>query len=280
MPRGRAACRDRPEPSDDAPGARFLPCRHHPAGTGGRQAVKFPFWAQIPVDLQHPAHAQAPGPALVRLVARLAGAQAPPPPDALAARLGGWIGWPQAVALASALDVPRGRASPDVAATDDGTDDCLALRSSLLRIIERDRAFAADPAGDPGAAFYRQRYTALQQVMGADVDLLRRRLRHQLGQHGAALARLAAVDAALEQAVGERERSLLSMLPACVAAHFERLRADDATTAHAPSTAPRAWLALFQRDMKQLLVAELDVRLQPARGLLGALRTRPDPHAP
>jgi len=45
----------------------------------------------------------------------------------------------------------------------------------------------------------------------------------------------------------------------------------------APSTAapvtPGAWLDVFRKDMRSVLLAELDVRLQPVEGLLAALRT-------
>lgn len=46
----------------------------------------------------------------------------------------------------------------------------------------------------------------------------------------------------------------------------------------APGTAapvtPGAWLDVFRKDMRSVLLAELDVRLQPVEGLLAALRTR------
>ncbi|MBT2789711.1 DUF3348 domain-containing protein [Paraburkholderia strydomiana] len=44
------------------------------------------------------------------------------------------------------------------------------------------------------------------------------------------------------------------------------------TPAHA--VAPNAWLDVFRKDMQSVLLAELDVRLQPVEGLLAALRTR------
>lgn len=43
--------------------------------------------------------------------------------------------------------------------------------------------------------------------------------------------------------------------------------------AAAPVT-PGAWLDVFRKDMRSVLLAELDVRLQPVEGLLAALRTR------
>ncbi|KAE8755722.1 DUF3348 family protein, partial [Paraburkholderia madseniana] len=36
---------------------------------------------------------------------------------------------------------------------------------------------------------------------------------------------------------------------------------------------PGTWLNTFRKDMQSVLLAELDVRLQPVEGLLAALRT-------
>jgi hypothetical protein len=48
----------------------------------------------------------------------------------------------------------------------------------------------------------------------------------------------------------------------------------DAAPRPAHAVAPNAWLDVFRKDMQSVLVAELDVRLQPVEGLLAALRTR------
>ena len=55
----------------------------------------------------------------------------------------------------------------------------------------------------------------------------------------------------------------------------ERLRqAGQATLAanDAQDDTPGAWLDVFRKDMRSVLLAELDVRLQPVEGLLAALR--------
>jgi hypothetical protein len=48
----------------------------------------------------------------------------------------------------------------------------------------------------------------------------------------------------------------------------------DAAPRPAHAVAPNAWLDVFRKDMQSVLLAELDVRLQPVEGLLAALRTR------
>ncbi|WP_287814619.1 DUF3348 family protein, partial [Achromobacter sp.] len=40
-----------------------------------------------------------------------------------------------------------------------------------------------------------------------------------------------------------------------------------------PAPTPGAWLETFRKDMRSVLLAELDVRLQPVEGLLATLRT-------
>jgi hypothetical protein len=89
-------------------------------------------------------------------------------------------------------------------------------------------------------------------------------------------------------------------VPVLLAGHFERLRAAEQATlaaaeagesaesaesadgagSNAASSAasnpaaptPGAWLHVFRKDMQSVLLAELDVRLQPVEGLLAALR--------
>jgi hypothetical protein len=50
--------------------------------------------------------------------------------------------------------------------------------------------------------------------------------------------------------------------------------APKASLKRAQAVAPGAWLDAFRKDMQSVLLAELDVRLQPVEGLLAALRTR------
>jgi hypothetical protein len=129
---------------------------------------------------------------------------------------------------------------------------------------------------------YRWRYRAKQQAMEASIGPLRGRLRATLAARSPALARLAAVDAVMEHALGARERSLLSTVPVLLQKHFERLRQADRATlgdTQAPGESdngvpPGGWLDLFCQDMHGVLLAELDIRLQPVEGLLEALRTK------
>lgn len=226
-----------------------------------------------------PLRAQGDGPALIRLLARMGGVAPAPPPPSLSSRLAQWIDWREAVALSEALE-PRAMPGADADEPVDDAADCARVRAALAEGIRADRAFQPAAAPPDDAAFYRQRYVALQHLMAAEAALLRKRLRARLARR--ALQDLAEMDAVMEQALARQERLLLAGVPDLLARHFDALRGPPATGGSArPTTAAPPWLDRFRRDMQALLLAELDFRLQPVEGLLAALR--PDTrgsHAP
>ena len=189
---------------------------------------------------QVPQRSALSGPALVRLLARLADVDAAESRQSLSERLSQWLAWTDAIALSSALNgnppaVAAGARSFGQA--DD--DECARVRRSLASAIAGDSVFAAPRRRGPGLlpaqrvvvetpadyAVFRQRYLALQQSMETAIGTLRGRLRALLAARTPALARLAVVDAVMERALGERERILLAAVPGLLSGHFERLRA-------------------------------------------------------
>lgn len=241
--------------------------------------------------LQAPQRTALSGPELVRLLARFAQVDVPEPRQSLSDRLSQWLGWTDAIALSSAL-TGAPPAVPAGARTFGSAEEaeCARVRTSLVNTISGDSAFVtatrrgsahvAAPAAPPAAvdyALFRQRYQAMQQSMETGVGNLRGRLRALLAARTPAMGRLAVLDAVMERALAERERGLLASLPVLLAGHFERLRdaGQQAEAAEPPVPgAPGAWLDVFRKDMRSVLLAELDVRLQPVEGLLAALRTR------
>lgn len=209
-------------------------------------------------------------------------------------RLGHWLDFSDAIALFSALGgstgAPRG-----------GTPvEAQALQAEFARV----RATLADSihvngvlgpgkariklpapgwhASIDGAADYlpyHRYYLAHQRDMGAAIAPLRAAVRAAVAAQSPAHKRLAALDGVMEQALGNRERTLLTGVPALLARHFDRLHQahraarGDAAGPDDPDgwLQPGAWLATFCKDMKTLLLAELDLRLQPVAGLLDAL---------
>lgn len=159
---------------------------------------------------------------------------------------------------------------------------------------------------------FRQRYLSLQHTMETSIGNLRSRLRGMVAARNGEWTRLAVVDAIMDRALLPKERALLGAIPKLLQAHFDRLRkaeeaalaqaaeqvqaepgvpADAAANVQGDSEAPAidaapggtappalaitagAWLDTFRADMRAVLLAELDVRLQPVEGLLAALRT-------
>jgi len=234
------------------------------------------------------------GPTLVRLLARFGDAEVPEPRQSISDHLSQWLGWTDAIALSTALSVqtPAGEPAARVGASAEQSQS-ERVRAALRKAISGEGASARrdgrrTPAAsaqaqanvEPDFADFRQRYLALQQAMETDIGTLRVRLRAALAARAPALARLATVDAVMEQALGARERSLLAGVPALLGAHFERLRAAAAAAGAASAAesaaecaAPHAWLAGFRKDMQSVLLAELEIRFQPVEGLLAALRT-------
>ncbi len=242
--------------------------------------------------MEAPRRATVRGPTFIRSLARLTAADLPQPTRSLSDQLSLWIDWTHAVALSTALD-----GKPPVAVLDERTltrideDECVRVRNALAQAIAGDRAFGSRPSGSGLSAaeqafaeesldypFYRQRYLAMQQGIEAGVGRLRERLRARLALRSDGLERLAAVDTVMERALSRRERTLWSAGPVLLGQHFERLRqaaADAQTSGDTSAAASDVWLEAFRNDMHKVLLAELDVRLQPAQGLLAALCTSP-----
>ncbi|QFS40160.1 DUF3348 domain-containing protein [Burkholderia cepacia] len=261
--------------------------------------------------VQAPPRPPLSGPALVRLLARLADADVAESRQTLSDRLSQWLGWTDAITLSSALNA----SPPGVAAGVRGYDaerDCARVRHELAQAITatnrpRARRRPCDPpppaADTADFADFRQRYLSLQQDMETAIGQLRGRLRVALAACSSGMARLATLDAIMERVLGARERSLLSAVPALLGTRFGRLRdaerqaladaeaaaaaaaesaaaadpADDgAAIVNSPAVAaivPGAWLDTFRDEMQSILLAELEVRFQTVDGLLAALRT-------
>jgi hypothetical protein len=242
---------------------------------------------------------------LVRLLADCARAQGSAPAvgaDAtptFAERLSPWLDWTDAIALSAALS--RGAAAaaqphPGGASGAGSVIDVVTrVRADLAGSIGADTLFSADAQGKaaqlPAAGVadfspYRRCCQVHQRAMEARIGPLRAQVRSALSALSPALGRVAALDAALDQALAARERHLLAKVPALLEQRFRRLgsrgrtgHGDDAATAGGqglePSRSgqqPAVWLADFGRDMQAVLLAELDLRLQPVEGMVDAFR--------
>ena len=233
--------------------------------------------------VQAPQRTSVRGPTFIRLLARLTDVDVSPSRQSLSDRLGQWLDWTHAVALSTSLDGKPSAVGFDVPTFGSAEEnECARVRASLVSTIAGDRAFAKEGGANEAVDYsvFRQRYLAIQRSMQAATGNLRGRLRDMLAQRTVDMARLAAVDAVMERALGSREHTLLAHVPVLLGDHFERLRqaeqkmlADAQVSKDAPAIAPGAWLDVFRKDVQSVLLAELDVRFHPVEGLLAALRT-------
>lgn len=227
------------------------------------------------------------GSAFIRLLAALNDAAAPASQDAFATGMSRWFDWTDAISLSAALDSPaEAGIGASAAAVRADEREVARVRSALLKTLvqagagTRRPARAEPAAADPGPddfAPHRERYLAGQRAMETNIAPLRRRVRSTLAGASPAMARLAAVDAVMEQVVGERERVLLATVATRLGQRFETLR-ELRETPDDPDTPPRpaGWPETFRQEMQDVLLAELDFRMQPVEGLLEALRRHTD----
>lgn len=214
----------------------------------------------------------APPPAAEPLARLLMQWGVPPVPSRpVAERLGGWLGWADAIGLSQVLaTAPAATANAAAGRTArDWADAALDRLQADLQNAFDDALLALEsaqptPEGVPLAdllAPYRLHHSQQQRAMAARVATLRERLRPQMAEACGALARLAQLDVLFERALVEQEKQALAGLPALLTRRAETHHAAD----------PRHWRRRFWADLQRALRAELDLRLQPVLGLIEAL---------
>lgn len=138
-------------------------------------------------------------------------------------------------------------------------------------------ALSGGEAPEPKTAFapYRRFVAAHQRQMESTLRSLRALLRQQLSQRGGHGQQLAALDAAFESILAEREATLLMQTTKLLEKRFvQTLKAQLQAPAQLQVMAQVNPLTLHQnlrQTLRLALLAELDTRLQPTLGLLEAL---------
>lgn len=125
---------------------------------------------------------------------------------------------------------------------------------------------------------YGRFYEAHQRDMEMTIQPLRVNVRAALAKASSKLRTLAEQDAMFEKILRARERQLLSKVPALLRKRFNQLFAAhqqklvDTQQSDKPGgwTQAGGWLARFCSDMQMLLLAEMELRLQPTMGLMDA----------
>lgn len=174
-----------------------------------------------------------------------------------------WVGWADAIALSGALERSLGAGGTNVPEFD-ARAECDRVRASVAQTLARDVA-AMD--ADIGYSLLRRRYVAHQQMLEEKVDELRDRVRAALAAKTPELARLATVDAVMARALSVQERRLLASIPGLMEKHCRRMREEGGDESEGNAD----WVNVFRQDMHAVLLAELDLRMQPVEGLIEAL---------
>lgn len=237
---------------------------------------------------------------LIRLLADLAVVDDARMPQDFAARLGEWLDVGDAITLSAALNcsvrglVPPGEPAGVAAAL---SAELARLRTAQTETITTDGVFktgkvriklptpatGASPESAAEFAPWHRYYQAHQRDMESNIGLLRNQVRAALSNFSPALRQIAELDAAFVKVLSDRERSLLAMVPSLLEKRFGQLRrAHLAALAARSATAdisaddpnqwlqPGGWLTAFYRELQRVLLAEMDLRLQPVIGLIEA----------
>jgi hypothetical protein len=206
--------------------------------------------------------------------------------------LGQWMHFTDAITVSSVLD--SGMANMSVQSPLERE----ATGARLLAQFERSRALMVNsitkscaPTGgnthiklplpldaEVSYAPYRRFYEAHQRDMELSIEPLRVNLRDALAKASPRLRKLAELDAVMDKFLREREGQLLARVPVLLkksfdtqyTAHREQLAASGQADNPAAWMLSGGWLARFCQHLQALLLAELELRLQPSTGLLEA----------
>lgn len=185
-----------------------------------------------------------------------------------AAELSLWLGPFDAMTLHAAHQAMKAAASEKLPPSRKASSGNLEAEFRRVRSVLVSGMRAQGEAADTDFASYRQRYLAQQRRMELAVETLRDHVRQVLSQTSVRLRQLAALDAALEKTLGVREKVLLSKLPALLGRRFEHLK--KTVGDGLDGAQPQRWLDVFGQDVEDLLLAELNFRLEPVAGLVEA----------
>jgi hypothetical protein len=136
-----------------------------------------------------------------------------------------------------------------------------------LAAFQKQVAAVAAPEPVVDFALHRQRYLDQQRKMELMIGPLRAHVQQALSVASPELRQLAELDAMWEQMLEVREQKLLAGVPAMLKQRFEQLR-----KTHQDDAAPNQWLEAFGHELQEVLLAELDTRLQPVLGLIEAFK--------
>ena len=206
-----------------------------------------------------------------------------------AERLGGLIDLSDSISLStahgglSAMAVPAPSADGKAAAGEYLRQEFLDTHTSAVQFIIK--SFVADgaanwlklPSEETSIASiakydpYLQFYSAHQREMDFKVKRLRADVRTTISDLSPKLAQLSTLDEALEKTLSTHSRKLFAGVPRLLEQRFHFLLVESES-----SSLGVANLGDFYKEMQGLLLAELEIRLQPVLGLIEALNEEID----
>jgi len=234
---------------------------------------------------------------LLRTLADLSLLDVAEPGTAFAEKLGLWVNFTDAITLSAVHNASGASSSAHTLAVKPAAAAALGRvfarsRDELVHSItgsasakggkkgielpmpEVDTSLQPEPVYEP----YRRYYLAQQREMELKLLPLRTHVRGVLGKASPKLRKLAELDAAMDGILGERESKLLATVPVLLEKRFRQLQNSHRQKLMATQQADSpdrwmqagGWLAEFCQEMQTVLLAELDVRLQPSLGLMEA----------
>jgi hypothetical protein len=134
---------------------------------------------------------------------------------------------------------------------------------------------------------YGRFYEAHARDMEMTLQPLRVNVRAAVAKASPKLRKLAELDAMFDTILRARERQLLSKVPTLLKKRFDQLfrahqqKLIDAQQSDKPGgwTQAGGWLARFCNDMQMLLLAEMELRLEPTMGLIEAFNVEDEKRA-
>lgn len=114
---------------------------------------------------------------------------------------------------------------------------------------------------------YKNFYQAQQTEMSAKIQGLRSYVRETLSGSNLSMAKLSLLDQTLEDTIGLPLRSGLSVVSKVISTHSQKIQMSLSQLAE---TDKNMALVQFHNELHQLLLAELELRLQPVHGLINA----------
>lgn len=157
---------------------------------------------------------------------------------------------------------------PQPAAVDRLTAELANTRKALIRRIQSFTE-TLDTGTEPDPETALNAWLALQRKVASSSRQLRDKVRNAMKDQGHAMARLAQLDAVFDHTMAGYTSQCFAQIPRLLEQQFRSLQTPSDASPDT-GTAPDNRLLCYCEKAQSLLLAELDVRLEPVLGLLEA----------